>query len=325
MNQTDKNLKAMGKQNLSVIIPNYNHARYLPRCLDAVIEQSVQPSEILVIDDGSTDDSIRVIESYARRFSHLRLVRNELNQGVVPTINRGLQIAASEYVYFSAADDFILPGFFEKSLALLSQHSQAALCCSIGKWRDVTTETFRVAGDTMAETACYLSPDRMVELEKQGRLLIGSQTVIIKKDALLKAGQFIPELRWHCDWFANYVAGFRDGVCFVPESLAVFNVTPGSYGKSGMGRKQAHRQVLRHMIERLEIRENRDVAELIRRGGALYRFGKPVLMIVLGNPRFWHYLTPAFLRKTLAVMAQSEKKKWRRSLHKALGRWRGKT
>lgn len=310
----------MNAPGLSVIIPNYNHAQHLSQCLDAMLGQSVQTGEILVIDDASTDDSVPIIESYARRFPQLRLIRNPRNQGVIPTINHGLHVATHEYVYFGAADDFILPGFFEKSLTLLNQHPQAALCCSIGKWRDVVSETVRVAGDTMSETACYFSPARMVELETQSRLLIASQTVIIKKEALLKAGTFIAELKWFCDWFANYVAGFREGICFVPEALTVFNTHPVSYSKSGRSKKRMNRQVLRHMLELLERDDYADAAELIQQSGALYLFGKPMLQVMLCRPRFWRFLTPAFLRKTLTRMATAEQKKWKRSWAKRMGR-----
>ena len=52
---------------LSVVIPNYNHAAYLPHCLQAVLRQSAQAMEIIVLDDASTDDSVKVIESIARQ------------------------------------------------------------------------------------------------------------------------------------------------------------------------------------------------------------------------------------------------------------------
>ena len=85
----------------------------------------------------------------------------------------------------------------------------------------------------MADAPCYLSPDQMVELERRNKLLIASHTAILKKAALVAAGGFIPGLKWHCDWFAIYVAGFRDGICFVPEPLAVFNAHATSYYTTG--------------------------------------------------------------------------------------------
>lgn len=242
----------MNAPGLSVIILNHNHAQNLSQCLDTMLGQSVQAGEILVIDDASTDDNAPIIESYARRFPQLRLIRNPCNQGVVSTIDHGLQVAVHEYVYFGAADDFILPGFFEKSLTLLNQHPQAALCCSIGKWRDVVSETVRVAGDTMSETTCYFSPASMVELETQSRPLIASQTAMIEREALLKTGEFIAELKWLCDRYTNDNAGFRGGICVVLEMLMVFPNLSRTDSRTGTSQRAIYRSVLRRMSEQLE-------------------------------------------------------------------------
>ena len=142
----------------------------------------------------------------------------------------------------------------------------------------------------------------------------------VKKESLLKAGKFIPELKWFCDWFANYVAGFREGICFVPEALTVFNTHPASYSKSGRSKKGMNREVLRHMLALLDGDDYANAAAPIRQSGALYLFGKPMLQVMLCRPRFWHFLTPVFLRKTLTLMARSELKKWRRSATKRLGK-----
>src|SRR5262245_27676203 len=64
---------------LSVVIPNYNHAPYLPRCLGALLSQSVLPREIIVLDDASTDNSVAVVKCLAGRSPLIRLVRNEQN------------------------------------------------------------------------------------------------------------------------------------------------------------------------------------------------------------------------------------------------------
>ena len=119
----------MTSPTLSVITANYNHAHLIGEALDAILRQSLRPLELIVVDDGSTDNSVEVIERFARRDTTIRLVRNERNMGAQLTSNRGLQHASGAYMYFAAADDRILPGFFEKSIALLTQYPQAGLCC----------------------------------------------------------------------------------------------------------------------------------------------------------------------------------------------------
>jgi hypothetical protein len=81
------------QKTLSVVISNYNHARYLPVALQAVLSQSCRPMEVIVIDDCSTDNSVEVIEEFVRRDPIIRLYRNEQNQGVIFSTNRGLGLA----------------------------------------------------------------------------------------------------------------------------------------------------------------------------------------------------------------------------------------
>src|SRR5437764_4186604 len=116
----------MTTADLSVVMANYNHARYLPRALDAVLSQSARPRDIILLDDASTkDNSLEVLDGYARRFPEIRVVRNERNLGVVPTYNKGIGLASSEYLLLAAADDYILPGFLEKAVTLLERHPRA--------------------------------------------------------------------------------------------------------------------------------------------------------------------------------------------------------
>ncbi len=284
---------------LSVIIPNYNHAQYLPQCLEAMLAQSIQPQEILVIDDASTDNSVEVIEDYAARHPRVRLVRNERNQGVLPNINRGLNAATADYVYFAAADDFILPGFFEKSLRLLAEHPQAGLSCTISEWREPSTGLNPHIGVAMGEHPCLLTPTDLVKLERSGRLHIASNSVIYRRTALFNIGGFRPELKWHTDWFALHTLAFRHGVCFVPELLAIFVLHSAGYSAANPEKQRAHAEVLRCLLQFLEQPEMDDVTPLIRDSGALFVFGLPMLRLVLQSPRHRSYLNAIYLRKSL--------------------------
>src|SRR5262245_35900410 len=111
---------------LSVVIPNYNHGAYLPRCLNALLRQSMPPFEIIVVDDASTDNSLEVLDQFTREHSQLRVLRNEKNQGALKTALRGLELIKGDYLYLPSADDEVVPGFFEASLRMLAQHPHAA-------------------------------------------------------------------------------------------------------------------------------------------------------------------------------------------------------
>jgi glycosyltransferase involved in cell wall biosynthesis len=92
---------------ISVIVPCYNYGRYLSEAIESVLAQTRQPNEILVINDGSTDDTSVV----AKRF-HVTLIEQD-NQGVVHARNRGIDEAKGEYIFFLDADDIIEPTCLE--------------------------------------------------------------------------------------------------------------------------------------------------------------------------------------------------------------------
>ena len=89
----------MALPSLPVVVANFNLARCLPVALRCILEQSVWPLEVLVIDDGSTDDSIQVVGRIARRDRLVKLLPNGRNRGVTSTFNRGRSLARGEYVY----------------------------------------------------------------------------------------------------------------------------------------------------------------------------------------------------------------------------------
>src|SRR6185369_13446977 len=109
----------------SVVIPNYNHAAYLPQSIESVISQSPQPNSIYLIDDASTDRSVEIIRSYVQRYSHVHLIQKNTNRGMIPNVNEILPQIQATHVFFLAADDYLCPGNFALAHALLSKHPEA--------------------------------------------------------------------------------------------------------------------------------------------------------------------------------------------------------
>lgn len=96
----------------SVIIPIYNAATFLNECIDSIIDQRYMDFEVILIDDGSTDNSFQICQEYAQRDKRVRLFHQE-NEGVSSARNRGLKEAKGTWVTFVDADDYIMPRTFE--------------------------------------------------------------------------------------------------------------------------------------------------------------------------------------------------------------------
>ncbi|MCC6495859.1 MAG: glycosyltransferase [Propionibacteriaceae bacterium] len=102
---------------MSVVVPVLNVAHLLPRCLDSLLAQTHRPLEIIVVDDGSTDDSAEVMRRYEQRHSEVHLV-SQRHRGVGPARNAGLSIAKGAFVSMVDADDWVEPEFIADLLAI---------------------------------------------------------------------------------------------------------------------------------------------------------------------------------------------------------------
>jgi glycosyltransferase involved in cell wall biosynthesis len=289
----------MRNPTLSVIMSNYNHAKYIGEALEAILSQSFRPIEVIVIDDASTDNSVEIIEQFVKRDPIVHLIRNEKNMGVVYNANKLLELAKGDYVYFAAADDKILPGFFEKSMNLLMQYPQAGLCCSDPVYFDGLTDDSTEHRLYLSDVPRYFSSTKVVETMRQRLFHIAGHTSIIKRSAMIEAGRLIPELKWHCDWFALLVIAFRYGICYIPKPLAALRVSSNSYSASGTRQWTTQREVLSHMLYLLKSPEYRDVLPLFKKSGVLSTFHSQILYVIIKNPDYWGFLNLLLFRRSL--------------------------
>ncbi len=203
---------------LSAVMPNYNHGRYLAEAVAGIATQSRPPDELIVLDDASTDDSVRVIEPLVDRFPFMRLIRLERNGGVLAAIERLLAEARGDYVFFAAADDVRMPGFFERAMAMAQQYPQAGLVCGGVSLIDEADRHLGYFGVRRWNEPLYADPRRFLEeyllSEVPSHSL--SSASIYRRDALLEVGGYRPELGSWADSFAVRAIGLKRGICYVP-------------------------------------------------------------------------------------------------------------
>ena len=98
---------------LSIIVPVYNVEKYLPKCLESLIKQTLNDIEIICVNDGSMDNSLAILKEFASKDSRIRIIDNQ-HQGVAKTRNTGIEQSTGEYIGFVDSDDYIDIDFFEK-------------------------------------------------------------------------------------------------------------------------------------------------------------------------------------------------------------------
>jgi glycosyltransferase involved in cell wall biosynthesis len=108
---------------LSVIIPVYNTAAYLPQCLDSAINQTLQNIEIICVDDCGSDNSAGILRRYARRDARLKISRHQRNLGLGAARNTGIRLARGAYIGFLDSDDWLDTDYFAGLYAQAQKHN----------------------------------------------------------------------------------------------------------------------------------------------------------------------------------------------------------
>lgn len=123
-------MKNLNKVRVSVIIPVYNQEKYLEKCLNSLANQSIDNIELIVINDGSTDGSLNIINKFKKKYSNIILITSS-NQGVSSARNKGIKMARGEYIGFVDSDDYIDKDMFLKMYKSAVDNNADIVSCNI--------------------------------------------------------------------------------------------------------------------------------------------------------------------------------------------------
>ena len=113
---------------VSVVVPIYNVEQYLPQCLDALLNQTLKDIEIICVNDGSTDNSEKIAQEYAKKDERIRYIYQE-NQGLSSARNTGIEVSTAPYLMFCDSDDWYDETMCEKMYQAIIQNDVALACC----------------------------------------------------------------------------------------------------------------------------------------------------------------------------------------------------
>ena len=158
---------------ISVIMPAYNAEQYISEAIESILGQTFADFEFIIIDDGSSDSTSGIIASY--KDSRIRYFRNEKNLGIVGALNRGLALAAGEYIARMDADDISLPERFQTQCAYMEKHPDVGVCGT----------AIKVFGKNMEEYDRFFSTNKAdLKAELLFASCIAHPTAIIRRSVL---------------------------------------------------------------------------------------------------------------------------------------------
>lgn len=189
---------------VSILIPCYNHEKYLMDCFESLMLQSFQNIELLICDDCSKDNSWQIInkhqEKLSKRFERVVIEKNSSNQGVVRTINRLLNLAQGEYIKVLASDDMLHPEYFSKCVEAFEKNTELDAIVTNG---NLVPECTRYDNASSIENLIYkdapdFRSDGMFERIYLSNI-ISAPATIIRKSVFEKLGPYDEKLKAE-DW-----------------------------------------------------------------------------------------------------------------------------
>lgn len=177
---------------VSIVIPSYNHSAFLRPCLASIQAQAFQDWEVLLIDDGSTDDSVQVAHSIAESEPRLRVFSNDQNLGTYGTEARAASIASGNLIAVMNSDDLWEPNKLTTQIALLDRHPEMPLCYTLGSQVDASGS--KIEEDVHQGWPTEPVQELLPNLLSENRVLASS--VLFRKPY----ARFDPSLRYSGDW-----------------------------------------------------------------------------------------------------------------------------
>ena len=229
---------------VSIVIPAYNQARYLAQAIESALQQTHSDIEVVVVDDGSTDETPAVNERYLSN-PYFRSVR-QTNTGLPGARNRGISESTGDYLCFLDSDDYFLPEKVARQAAMLDASPELGFV-----YCDITTvdET----GQPVTEQFSVANTQRELSGNLFTSLMLGGyfppHTVMIRRRVLDLVGTFDPDLGGHADyelWLRVSGAGFK--AAFIAERLVCYRTHPDSMSKDGLHMAETRLAAFRKLV-----------------------------------------------------------------------------
>lgn len=218
----------MGKPLISVVIPAYNASDFLEQCLDSLCMQTLDDFEVIIVDDGSTDSTASIADSFQHVDERFRLVRTE-NGGVSKARNRGIEISEGKYITFVDADDALHPEALASMYGALRDH-EASVCvtsyASFKKdWRKYGVRVPRRKGNP--EVYTYTQAMKVALYQK--RLLNSPWGMMMERRLLGADRRFREGIRYEdLDAFYRFYEG-AERIVYIPYPYYFYRENPNGF------------------------------------------------------------------------------------------------
>ena len=218
---------------ISILTASYNYAHFIEKTIESVLNQTYKNWELLIIDDGSTDNSVEIIKKYTQNHKNIRLLqhKNNENKGLSETLQLGLKNAKGKYIAFLESDDYWTNDNLEKKVEYLNKYPEA---------KTIYTDIEMFGDENQINilqphvNRCRLLSKKITKPENISKYFIITTTIptfscMIVEKKLLKKCNFNSPIKPYLDWWIGAQLTYLSEVFYINERLTYWQIHPQSY------------------------------------------------------------------------------------------------
>jgi glycosyltransferase involved in cell wall biosynthesis len=273
---------------LSIIIPCYNYAHYLKESVESIFNQSYDDFELVLIDDGSTDESWQIMQNYAAKYPQkVRTLRHEENQGLFKANEVGWHEARGTYLHFFSADDIYQPLCLTKVMRMFHANPGLALVCTdLSYFQDGKEPIIKKSLDGCFKERIFSRPE-MIPLFQTTKFWIPGLTCIVRQDILKKYGHLDSRLENISDWFCFHKIALFEGIGYIPEILISMRLHDQTYTSRVKRDKYRKRATYYYLLKMLT--HNPEIKNAFKQSGLLSFIFHELYWKLRLNPCYYDY------------------------------------
>lgn len=219
---------------ISIITASYNYSGYIEQAIDSVINQSYQNWELIIVDDGSSDNSVEIIKSYCKKDDRIKLYQHEgeQNKGLKETILLGLKHATGEWIAFLESDDFFAPDNLTQKIEIIKKYPEVKLVFNkvnfLSSKKQRREKFFENTQKKLSKMNFPANMSRDFFVDNQ---ILTFSSVLVETNVVKKADFNTPCDKF-LDWWLWIHLAFENDFCYIDKELTNWRLHEKSYIKS---------------------------------------------------------------------------------------------
>lgn len=218
---------------ISIITANYNYAQYIEEAINSVINQSYQDWELIIVDDGSSDNSVEIIKSYCTKDSRIKLFQHpdEKNKGLKDSLLLGLSHITGDWVAFIESDDYFHTDNLSKKVEIMKNHPDIKLVFNkveFIKTEEKSAKNIKIFEETQEKLSKMKFPRNMFFDFYINNMILTFSCVMVKTDILRNADYNTP-VDTMLDWWLWIHLAYKNKFYYIDEVLTYWRLHDESY------------------------------------------------------------------------------------------------